>query len=433
MTALDRFDRLFADTLAEVAQPAYPDYIDDVLDRATRRSQRPAWTFPERWLPMSTIAQSRSFAPGLPWRSLGLVALVALLAAGLLAIYIGAQDRLAPPYGLARNGQIVYMVDFDIYARSTIDGPASLLISGDTLDVYPFFAPDGSKFAFFRIDREGTDDAPELARLFVADPDGTGQRAVFGPTTFLDAAWSPSGDELAIVDELEGTRRLSIVDVATGSARQLQFDGEPEGRVLWRPPSGDELVFQGTMGFTTSFIGIGADGTNPRVLSGGYHIAETGDVAITPDGKSLFYTSFGNTVNVVMLDLESGTLKTYGRNLPRLEPGYVHSGGVRVTPDGSKVVFGRYWGEDFDAERINHQVWAASIEGDGADGVAISPVLRTQCGQDPFLVLLSPDGTQALVHHLETEDSWVTSLADGTQREVNWGTFYDTDWQRLAP
>ena len=30
----------------------YPDYIDDVLATTAQRRQRPAWTFPERWLPM---------------------------------------------------------------------------------------------------------------------------------------------------------------------------------------------------------------------------------------------------------------------------------------------------------------------------------------------------------------------------------------------
>jgi Tol biopolymer transport system component len=433
MTAFDRFDRVFADVLTDVAQPIYPDYIDDVLERATRGSQRPAWTFPERWIPMSSIARATPFAPGMPWRALGIVALVALLAAGLVAIYIGTQQRLAPPYGPARNGQIVYMADGDIYARDQVDGPARLLVGGDTLDVYPFFSRDGSNVAFFRIDREGTETTPELARLFVAGPDGSGARALFGPTSFVDAAWSPTGDELAIVDELDGARRLSIVDVATGAARRIEFDGEPTGRILWRPPDGGELVFQGTTGFTTSFIAVPADGGDARVLSGGHHIAPTDNVVLTPDGKTLFYTSFSSTVNVVMLDLETGELKTYGRNLPDLGPGYVHNGNVQLSADGSKVIFGRYWDEDQGAQLMNHQVWAASIEGDGSDGVPIGPVLRTQSGRNPLLVLLAPDGTQVLVHHLETEDTWVTDSAGGGEREVDWGSFFDTDWQRLAP
>ena len=175
MTASDRFDRVFADVLADLAQPAYPDYIDDVLDRATPGSQRPAWTFPERWLPMGTLARPASLAPGLPWRNLGMLALLALLAAAILAVAIGTQRRLAPPYGPAANGLIVYQVDGDIYVRTAIDGSERVLIGGDELDVYPFFS---------RRRHRGSRSCGSIPRprgiagrgrqaVYVAEPDGT--------------------------------------------------------------------------------------------------------------------------------------------------------------------------------------------------------------------------------------------------------------------
>src|SRR5688572_8408257 len=106
MTASNRFDRVFGEVLSDLAQPTYPDYIEDALDRATQRSQRPVWTFPERWLPMSTVARTTPLAPGLPWRNVGLLAVLALLAVAIVVIAIGAQARPAPPYGPAKNGQI---------------------------------------------------------------------------------------------------------------------------------------------------------------------------------------------------------------------------------------------------------------------------------------------------------------------------------------
>ena len=124
MTTFDRFDRVFEDVLADLAQPAYPDYIDDVLAKATTGSQRPAWTFPERWLPMRTLTRGVPFAPGVPWRNLGMLALLAILAAAILAIAIGTQRRPAPPYGLAANGVIAYQVDGDIYTRDLVGGRA---------------------------------------------------------------------------------------------------------------------------------------------------------------------------------------------------------------------------------------------------------------------------------------------------------------------
>ena len=44
------------------AAPARPDYLDDIVAQARRTRQRPAWTFPERWLPM-TIALRPAAVP----------------------------------------------------------------------------------------------------------------------------------------------------------------------------------------------------------------------------------------------------------------------------------------------------------------------------------------------------------------------------------
>lgn len=433
MTAFDRFDRVFEDVLADLAQPSYPDYIDDVLTRATTGSQRPAWTFPERWLPMSTLARPASLAPGLPWRNVGLLAMLALLAAALLAVAIGTQRRLAPPYGPAANGQILYMVDGDIYSRAGIDSPPRLVVGGDELDVYPLFARDGSKFAFVRIDREETETEPEISRVFVADSDGSNARAVFGPTTLIDVAWSPDSSELAILEDVRGATRLSIVTTATGSATVVPFEGQIIGRVLWRPPDGRELVFLAEVEGRRSIYVAAEDGSSPRSLTGGRQIPVTSNMALTPDGKSLYYMNMAGTFDIRVISIDTGDLRVFGGSLPPLSPGPVHAGNVQVSADGSKVVFGRYWDGENEENLINHQLWMASTAGDGADGIAISAVIRSQGGMDPFVVLLSPDGSQVLVHHRGTTDTWVTDFPGGSQRTVDWGSFDDTDWQRMAP
>ena len=56
----------------DLAMGPYPDYIDDVLATTAQRRQRPAWTFPERWLPMVDVARQPVLAPRLPWRAISL-------------------------------------------------------------------------------------------------------------------------------------------------------------------------------------------------------------------------------------------------------------------------------------------------------------------------------------------------------------------------
>ena len=63
MSAVDRFDQRFDSLLEELGAATYPDYFDDVLDDAMRPTQRPAWTFPERWLPMGVLRATSGDRP----------------------------------------------------------------------------------------------------------------------------------------------------------------------------------------------------------------------------------------------------------------------------------------------------------------------------------------------------------------------------------
>ena len=56
MMPTDRFERQLPALLEDLAEPRTPDYLDDLLWQTAHTSQRPAWTFLERWLPMADIA-----------------------------------------------------------------------------------------------------------------------------------------------------------------------------------------------------------------------------------------------------------------------------------------------------------------------------------------------------------------------------------------
>ena len=98
MTAEQRLDRDLPGILGDLAVGPYPDYIDDVLATTAQRRQRPAWTFPERWLPMADIASRPAFAPRMPWRTIAVALLTLALIVGAAVAYVGAQRR-APAAG----------------------------------------------------------------------------------------------------------------------------------------------------------------------------------------------------------------------------------------------------------------------------------------------------------------------------------------------
>jgi len=101
-----RFDQELPELLLEASTAPYPDYIDDVLGRTGSLRQRPAWTFPGRWLPMDLTMPRRTTA--VPVRPLLLLALLAVLIAALVVVAVGSRRPLPPPFGVADNGLIAY-------------------------------------------------------------------------------------------------------------------------------------------------------------------------------------------------------------------------------------------------------------------------------------------------------------------------------------
>ena len=177
MSAVDRFDQRFTGLLEDLGAASYPDYFDDALEVAMHRTQRPTWTFPERWLPMGVLAQRRTMVPSVPWRIVGLVAVLALLAAALV-VALGSQRRVPPPFGIAANGVVAVAHDGDIYVRDTVDGTERLIVGGDQRDVAPLFSRDGTRLAFYRA---AVNESADGGTLYVAAPDGSDLRALFGP------------------------------------------------------------------------------------------------------------------------------------------------------------------------------------------------------------------------------------------------------------
>ncbi len=156
MTTFDRFERDLPTLLDELAAPRTPDYFTDIISRTAATSQRPSWSFPERWLPMSAITERMAAAPRVPWRMVGVIALL-LLALAAAALIVGSQQRRLPaPFGPAGNGVIPYVASGDLYVGDPLTGTTRLLVGGPEADAAPRFSPDGTRLAFIREATTGT-------------------------------------------------------------------------------------------------------------------------------------------------------------------------------------------------------------------------------------------------------------------------------------
>ena len=129
MTPVDRFDRELPEALLDVAGSPATDYLTDILGRTARTRQRPAWASLERWLPMD-LATPRAATARVPWRTIGVLALVAILLAALVAVYAGTQRRVPAPFGPAANGLITFAQDGDIYVGDLTTGVTRMIVGG---------------------------------------------------------------------------------------------------------------------------------------------------------------------------------------------------------------------------------------------------------------------------------------------------------------
>ena len=208
----------------------------------------------------------------------------------------------------------------------------------------------------------------------------------------------------------------------------------PHG-IWWRPPDGAELVFQGRELNRYAIYAVRPDGSGlRRITPGSSDDRYMWPFSLSPDGRQLAYTRGGPLVHVRFLDIDTGEDHRFGTALPSPAPNY---GGARedgfavFSPDGGRVVFGRYWDERED--RINHQLWVASADGNGKDAVALGPVTRTVSGNNPFGVSFSPDGKRILLNRTDIRQVFIGDATGGPVVNLPWDTGEIPDWQRVAP
>ena len=309
--------------------------------------QRPGWTFPERWLPVADIARTRAFAPAPPWRLIAVaLVLIALVLAALFVV--GSQRKVAPPFGPARNGEIVYDSAGDLYVGNPDTDASRLLVGGPEVDSAPGWSPDGTRVAFFR----DAGCCPQTVDIVAVKADGSGLSKVTTEPIVDDrlgqlgagqqapgrdrvGAEGSGGLELLDVDGREPPRRLAP-DMDMGCRRvpparragdrvpgdrqrqvrrvrdERRRDGHPPAPGAERPldmgnhadnmvysPDGQRLFYQSYDAGSGRPVSEGccqlwvmnADGTDAHAFESVNQTAWTGVPTVSPDGRWVSYWS----------------------------------------------------------------------------------------------------------------------------------------------
>jgi TolB protein len=145
------------------------------------------------------------------------------------------------------------------------------------------------------------DQAHSKGAIFVANPDGTGERQVTHPPAgFVDAqygppSFSPDGSRLVFTRSRHGKDALWTVDVATGAEKRLTPAGKSGDDHGVYSPNGRLVVFGHAGGpvkrnnLRVTLNVMAADGSHVRTLVDLDYNADLGRVAWSPDGRRIVY------------------------------------------------------------------------------------------------------------------------------------------------
>jgi len=432
MTSLPRVERNLPALLEDLYLGSTPSYRHDLLAAVGSTRQRPAWSFPERWLPVD-ISNRIAIAPRLPARAIALALLIlALLVAGVIG-YIGTHpSRLPAPFGPARNGALVYALDGDIYSADPVSGASRAITSGAGIDRKPTVSPDGTRVAFLR-GKSMTGDAFDLV---IANLDGTDARVV-STATISDGdpfAWSPDGTFI-LLNNVDGNL---IRYNANGNAPVVVLRGTYMHG--FQPPTGRKVLYETITGGRTLGL-MNPDGTGATPI---YTIppAETkdgcdyGTVAWSPDGTRIAFNrqpvGTGTPGCRVFVMNADGT----GAHQLSTDTDELTETDLRWSPDGTMIAFDR-WDNTVGSWQIQ-PIGVVQSTGGATRSVGPTPV------SDGAAFEWSPDGT-SIVSAPGTVVQWppsttmptarpiIIDVATGTAHEAAWTVSSWPSWQRLAP
>jgi dipeptidyl aminopeptidase/acylaminoacyl peptidase len=369
----------------------------------------------------------------MPWRQLGVVALIALLLAGALAVYIGSHTpHLPPPFGVARNGAMLYGTGGDIYRLDPATGISTALVTGPETDQLPMYSRDGERFAFFRRTGIGS----TSFELLVANGDGTGQRVVStDPVTFdYSINWSADGRSI-ILDDTHG--HVTRLDTVGNAAPEKITYPNVADIIALRPPVEGELLYRTVTADGWSLRVMDTHGTDARPVfaSGGasMRVDDYSGYEWSPDGSKISFRMHPDASE----DFRIYIVNADGSGLHRL----THETGIGCecdmfwSPDGTQIAFNRWRFDPSTGEMHVRPVGIASVD----DGMVrdIGPQPPEQGAEFAF----SPDGASITwlprrspdAIGTTTDEPLLLDVRDGSSRTIRVSVDSPPDWQRLAP
>ena len=293
--------------------------------------------------------------------------------------------------------------------------------------------PKANGAIWFRV---GDGDAPSF--IYEINPDGTGQRLVFGsesdPLRYSQIAWSPDGSRIAYIDPIVGKRGVYVSDPDGVDPPQLTY-GVNDGWPAWSP-DGTRIAFSSTRYdpnievctpagdflCPTDIYVMDANGSNVKRLT--YDPVPEYHPVWSPDGtKIAFVQTFNGTATAIY------AMNSDGTDVRQVSS---HDGGSDFSPswspDGSRIVFSSIRFEDW-------RIFVVNPDGTDEHSILDSGGFVDQSVWSPDGKLIAfvgsgfgdfPDGHALYVMQLDGSD-----IRRLSSQDLEYGVAGDIAWQPL--
>ena len=428
MTDLEQALRVHFDNQAD---PTVRDgQLDRIVDRVATVRQRPGWTIPERWLPMSAISARFAAAPRVPLRVLVVALLVLALAVSALLLAGALRQTVPPPFGPARNGLIAYAdVGGAINVGDPVTGTSTLIVSGPGNE-RPVFSPDGTHVAFVSSGARGGKD------VIVVRADGSSPvkltTTVLPSVQFL--AWSP--DSLSVVVGNTFGQFGMFDSTHVGPPTRLgtsagSDDYNANAAELFQPPTGQKVLAVRAGTPHPSLVVSDPDGANERFLIDGTQ-ADASFIYLdslqwSPDGSMIAFLGAKRDATedylVYVMNADGSgirLLSKVSRPINESSPAW--------SPDGARIALQRWLVDPSAGTQEVRPITVVDVQTGKETEVGVTPVANGFVGWS-----WSPDGESILEIPIDDE-LYIANVADGSTRKVPWTlSASGPSWQRLAP
>ncbi|MEM9529409.1 MAG: S9 family peptidase [Pseudomonadota bacterium] len=214
----------------------------------------------------------------------------------------------------------------------------------------PQVAPDGSRIAYTRRSMNVMVDRP-VSQIWIIDVDGDRHRPlVTGPASYSSPRWSPSGDRLAYVSNVEGRGpQIHVRWMDTGQTAVVTNVRSAPGSVTWSP-DGRQLAF-------SRFVE--ADGkplaSPPKKPEGAKWAPPVKVIDRMPyrfDGAGYLDPGFNQ---VFVVSAEGGTPRQLTQG------NYNHGGRLAWTSDGARLILAANRQPDANHDPVESELWSVDV------------------------------------------------------------------------